>query len=199
MTDSHRPSSPTAGTSFKSSSVDTNEVKPFQFCQQKSTVAEFSSHAISGGIYHMQFHSENPNLVDASSGASIPFWTFYGGMPLPITPHHRQESVKIILDSNLGEVHDKPFQKEGSWTGSNSKSVDETDHSDKNSDMDTQSEAEKESNPVFELKQSENSAFSVIKGSSNKFRKGFIPYKRQHSDASSITVDEREQQRIRLS
>ncbi|KAK1578584.1 hypothetical protein Q3G72_031453 [Acer saccharum] len=178
VTNSHRPSSPTVGTS-KSLPSDTHEVKPWQLLPQKFT--------------------------DAGSGAPIPQWSFYGGMAFPITQYHKQESVKIVLDSNLGEVQDKQFEKEGSWTGSNCKSVeDENDNFDKNSDMETKScqrtleKEEKEPDSVFELKQSEKSAFSAIRGA-----KGFVPYKRRvaerDSQSSRIRIDEREEQRIRLS
>ncbi|KAI9160844.1 hypothetical protein LWI28_012023 [Acer negundo] len=215
VTNSHRPSSPTVGTS-KSLPSDTHEVKPLQLLPQKFTGIESWSgdtksarnhlpHTVSGSLYYMQFPNENSNLVDAGSGAPIPQWSFYRGMAFPITPYHKQESVKIVLDSYLGEVQDKQFEKEGSWTGSNSKSVeDENDDFDKNSDMETQScqctldKEEKEPDSVFELKQSEKSAFSAIRGA-----KGFVPYKRRLAErdtqSSIIIIDEREEQRIRLS
>ncbi|KAK3218687.1 hypothetical protein Dsin_012657 [Dipteronia sinensis] len=213
VTNSHRPSSPTVGTSSKSLPSDTHEVKllPQKFTGTESWSGDTKSarnhlpHTVSGSLYYMQFPNENSNLVDAGSGAPIPQWSFYGGMAFPVTPYHKQESVKIVLDSSLGEVQDKQFVKEGSWTGSNSKSVeDEYDNFDKNSDMETQScqrtldQEEKEPVSVFELKQSEKSAFSAIRGA-----KGFVPYKRRLAErdtqSSTIIIDEREEQRIRLS
>ncbi|KAL5810191.1 hypothetical protein ACOSQ4_026759 [Xanthoceras sorbifolium] len=219
VTNSHRPSSPMLGTS-KSLPSDTNEVKPLQLLPQKLTGTESSSgdtkssgnhseHSVSGALNCMQFPNERSNLVDADSDAPIPSWNFNGGMPFPITPYHKQESVKILLDSNLGEVQDKQFQKEGSWTGSNSKSVDENNNFDGSYDIETQScqhtfdKEEKEPDSVFELKQSEKSAFFVIRGSTNKCTKGFVPYKRQLAErdtqSSTRTIDEREERRIRLS
>lgn len=70
-------------------------------------------------------------------------------------------------------------------TGSNSKSVNEEDSIDKSSDVDSQSRRQsldKEDNwpeVAFELKPSENSAFSVIRTSTDKHMKGFVPYKKR--------------------
>ncbi|KAK2652773.1 hypothetical protein Ddye_012629 [Dipteronia dyeriana] len=209
VSNSHRPSSPSLGT-CKSLPSDTREAKPLQLLPQKFMGTESWSgdtksarnrlrHTVSGSLYYMQFPNENSNLVDGGSGAPIPQSSFYGGMAFPITPHHKQESVKIVLDSNLGEVQDKQFEMEGSWAGSNSKSVeDENDNFDKNSDMETQSyqrtldKEEKEPDSVFE-----KSAFAAIGA------KGFVPYKRRLAErdtrSSTIIIDEREEQRIRLS
>ncbi|KAF2314751.1 hypothetical protein GH714_033441 [Hevea brasiliensis] len=131
---------------------------------------------------------------------SLPLWAFCGGMPFPLVPFHKQEPLKVHLDSNGEEIQDKEIHKEGSWTGSNSGSVNEGENVDKNIDGETQSPQlsyeEKEPHTVLELKPSEKSA------STNKCVKGFVPYKKRMAErggqSSTITGEEREEQRIRL-
>lgn len=216
VTDSQRPLSPTPGAcKLFPQGV---EGKPLQLLPLKLMRAESPlgdtkcsqkqlPHAGSEAPCCIQCPDENSNLIEGGSGAHLPWWTFCGGTLFPITSYSQPEPMKMHLDSNLKEVRDKEFRKEGSWTGSNSKSVNEDDNFDKNSDVDTKSwrqsldEEEKESYSVFELKPSETSAFSVIRSSPMKHMKGFVPYKKRMAERdyqlSAVTGDEREGQRLR--
>ncbi|XP_044504458.1 protein REVEILLE 1-like isoform X2 [Mangifera indica] len=208
---SHRPSSPIAGTP-ESLPSDMDEGRPLQLLPLSSGNAKYAwshhSDAATGSFCYMQSPDGNLHQVEASA-APLQLWTLYGSLPFPISPYHKQETVTMHLDSKWQEIQDKEFQKEGSWTGSNSKSVNKEDNFDKNSDSETQSiqfsfdKEEKEPNVIFELKPSEKSAFSVIKASPDKSMKGFVPYKKRvavrEAPPSTITGDERVKQRIRLS
>lgn len=210
ITESHRQNSPTAGTP-KSLPSDMNEGSPLQLLPLSSGNVKCGwshfSDAAPRDLCYMQFPDRNLNQVEASD-APLQLWTLYGSVPFPISPYHKQETGKVHLDSNLQEIQDKGFQKEGSWTGSNSKSVNEEDSFDKHSEGETQScrfsfdKEEKEPNVIFELKPSEKSAFYVIKASPDKSMKGFVPYKKRVAEreapSSTITGDERVEQRIRL-
>ena len=146
-------------------------------------------------------------MVEASSTASIPCWTFYGGLPFPGIPFHEVEPSKGYLDSDLGEVQGKEIQKEGSWTGSNTGLVNDGDNGDKCSDAETQSyplflkKENQEADLVFQLRPSEKSAFSELR-SPGKCVKGFVPYKRcvaeRDTQSSTIRGEEREEKQIRL-
>ncbi|KAJ9172922.1 hypothetical protein P3X46_016111 [Hevea brasiliensis] len=208
---SHRPSSPTIGNSKLLPLLDTNDRKPVQSLPWNFMATELQhgngectwshlSHGPPGTLYCLQFQKENSNSVEAGSAAPLPLWAFCGGMPFPLVPFHKQEPLKVHLDSNGEEIQDKEIHKEGSWTGSNSGSVNEGENVDKNIDGETQSPQlsyeEKEPHTVLELKPSEKSA------STNKCVKGFVPYKKRMAErdgqSSTITGEEREEQRIRL-
>ncbi|KDP35732.1 hypothetical protein JCGZ_10504 [Jatropha curcas] len=209
VTGCHTPSSPTTGNS-KLLQSDENEVKPVQPLSWNFMATELQSgnrdctwnhlpHGPPGALYYLPLQKENPNSVEA--GSTLPWWAFCGGMPFPIVPFHKQEPAKIHLESNGEEIQDKEIQKEGSWTGSNSGSVNDGENVDKNPDWETQSRQlpreEKEPYPVLELKPSEKLV------SSSRSMRGFVPYKKRiaerDSQSSTITGEEREEQRIRLS
>lgn len=194
ITGSHRHSSSNVK-DCKVFASDMSEGKALQLVPLKLVGTEASMHT---SLAHASTADERSKLVGAQSGASMPCWTFYGGVKFPITPYHKQEPVKIHVDSNLKEL-----KKEGSWTGSNSKSVNEEEENcEKCSDIEAQSRQhsgdreEKEGDSVFELKPSVKSAFSVIRGSRGKCMKGFVPYKRHMAEREG--GEEREEQRIRL-
>ncbi|XP_034683621.1 protein REVEILLE 1-like [Vitis riparia] len=217
VTDSHRPSSPT--TSKSQPSDINNEGMHVETLPWNSTPTESSpenssfswSHLQSqpsGAFYYMHFKKEDSNCVEAGTTAPLPWWTFYGGIPIPFLPLHHQDSIKAHEDTKFAETHDKEIQKEGSWTGSNTGSVNEGGNCDTNWDVETQSQQpyldtmEKESDPAFELKLSERSAFSRGRTNTDKCVKGFMPYKRclaeRDTQSSMIIGSEREEQRIRL-
>ncbi|KAJ0098498.1 hypothetical protein Patl1_20997 [Pistacia atlantica] len=206
VTESHRPNSPTAGTP-KSLPSDMNEGRPLQLLPLSSGNTKCGwnhfSDAAPAGLCFTQFPDRNLNQVEASA-APLQLWTLYGSPPFPVSPYHKQETVKVHVDSNLQEIQEKEFQKEGSWTASNSKSVNEEDSFDKHSEGETQScrfsfdKQEKEPDVIFELKPSEKSAFSVIKAKPDKSMKGFVPYKKRVAEREAPSSTITGEQRIRL-
>ncbi|KAK7820126.1 protein REVEILLE 1 [Quercus suber] len=218
VTDSHRPSSPTivAGKSMPADILEEKVVQPlpWNFVPVKSIQGdtEYSwSHSTQGvqdGLYFMQCQKENSYLAEANSAAPIPWWTFYGGLRFPVMPFHEVEQSKAHLGSDLEEVQGKEVQKEGSWTGSNNGSVCDGNNGDKCSDAETRSyplflkEENQEAGLVFQLRPSENSAFSELGRSPGKCLKGFVPYKRcvaeRDTQSSTIRGEEREEKQIRL-
>lgn len=200
VTDSHRPSTLTAGT-CKSLLTDASEVRPVQtvpwnlmpmnFSQSNS--CSWSALPCGPPVYYMQFLNENSDSLQA--GSSVPWWSLYGGLSCPFPQPHNPET------------QEKELQKEGSLTGSNTGSGNSGGESDKNWDVDTQSgrhfleKEDKEQKMPFLFKQSEGSAFSDLRAKEGKCRKGFVPYKRclaERDTHSSITGEEREEQRVRL-
>ncbi|KAJ9147222.1 hypothetical protein P3X46_029404 [Hevea brasiliensis] len=200
VTECHRPSSPTIGNS-KLPPLDTNDGKhvqplPWDFMatelqheNRECAWSHLSTHGLPGTLYYQQFQKEKSNSTGAGSATPLPLYAFCGDIPFP---SHGQEPVKLHLDSNGEEIQDKEIHKEGSWTRSNSGSVNEGENVDKNVDGETQSRQYR----VLELKTSEKSA------SSSKYMKGFVPYKKRTAErdsrSSTITGEEREEQRIRL-
>ncbi|XP_065850419.1 protein REVEILLE 1 isoform X2 [Euphorbia lathyris] len=150
----------------------------------------------SGGVYYLPFQKENSIPVEAGSAGSHPWWALYGGLPFPLVPFSKQETMKVVLDSNNEEFQEKEIQKEGSWTGSNFASFYEGENVDRNVDSRCYNE-EREDHRIVEVQALERS------GSSNNCMKGFVPYKKlpaQRDDQSTtITGEEREEERIRLS
>lgn len=198
VTDSQRLSSPTAGTCKLFDSLPSEALggKPLQLSPLEIMHTESLSedtkyawkrtlpHAGSGAFSCMQWPDDDSNIVDTGSGARLPWWNFSHGSPYAVAPNN-QEQRNLRLHSSVKEVQDREFKKEGSLTGSNSKSVNEEDSIDKSSDVETQScwrslyKEDKRPEVAFELKPSENSAFSVIRTSTDKHMKGFVPYKKR--------------------
>lgn len=198
VTDSQRLSSPTAGTCklFESFPSEALEGKPLQLLPLEVMHTESLSedakyawrrtlpHGGSGAFSCMQSTDDDSNMVDTGSGAHLPWWNFSHGLPYAVTPNNQQVQ-NLRLHSSVKEVQGREFKKEGSLTGSNSKSVNEEDSIDKSSDVDSQSsrqsldKEDKWPEVAFELKPSENSAFSVIRTSTDKHMKGFVPYKKR--------------------
>ncbi|KAJ4908237.1 Protein REVEILLE 1 [Raphanus sativus] len=97
-----------------------------------------------------------------------------------------QSPPKQEVVENRCLVSEMAVQNEGSSTGSNTGSVDDTGHTDKNSEPETMV-------CQWEFKPSERSAFSVLrKTTSESNSRGFSPYKKRKM------VIEREQEEIRL-
>lgn len=215
VTDCHRPSSPPIGTG-KLMPADMHEEKvvqalPSNLLPVKPVLGNTESawshmlHGAHGGHY---FTQENSNLVETSSAAPIPWWNFYGGLPFPSLPFHKVEPSKAYVESDLGEIQDKEVQKEESWTGSNTGSVNDGQNGDKCSEAETQrrplilKNENQEAHLVFQLRRSEESAFSELRTSPQKCVRGFVPYKRcvadRDSQSSTTTGQEREEKQIRL-
>ncbi|KAJ6370712.1 hypothetical protein OIU77_001258 [Salix suchowensis] len=216
VTKCHKPSSPNMGSS-KLSLPDISEEKLVQSLTLDITAAELQSrneeptwsplpHGSHEALYHMQFKKENSSLGENDSAALMPWWGSYEGLPFPFIPFHKQEPAVENLNSNGDEVQDKEIHKEVSWTGSNSGSVNEWENVDKIMDTETESHQfsyeEKEPSPFLELKPKKKSASSGSKTFNEKCTKGFVPYKKRtaerDSQSSTITGEEREEQRIRL-
>lgn len=196
VTDSQRISSPTAGTckSFESFPSKALEGKPLQLSPLKLMQTESLSedrkyvwrcmlpHTGSEDLSYMQCPDDDSNMVDTGSGARLPWWNFSHGLPCAVTPYNQQEQ-NLHLHSSVMGVQDREFKEEGSLTGSNSKSVNGEDSFDKSSDVEScrRSFDKEYKGPeiAFELKPSENSAFSVIRTSTDKHMKGFVPYKKR--------------------
>ncbi|VVB14896.1 unnamed protein product [Arabis nemorensis] len=112
--------------------------------------------------------------------------------PITINPQEELMSCWIQVPPKQEEVENKcldsgkALQNEGSSTGSNTGSVDDTGHTDKNSEPETMI-------CKWEFKPSERSAFSELgRINSESNSRGFGPYKKRK------TVTEEEEQEIRL-
>ncbi|ONI14894.1 hypothetical protein PRUPE_3G014900 [Prunus persica] len=211
VTDSHRPSSPTLGTS-KSLPSDVKEEKPVQIstpCNFTATESASGSvehvwdnfpYGVHPGMYFMQFQNQNSNLVEPGSAYPVPWWTLCPKLPFPFIPFHKPQAVKEHFDGNLGDP--KEVEKEGSWTGSDAGSVNDEENGDKCLGIETEGK-EQEPNSVLQFKASANSAFSELRASPSpgKCRKGFVPYKRclAERDTSTIASEDRDGKRVDLS
>lgn len=184
VADSQRPSSPTEGTCKSQPSYVHEEKHVKELPAMESftgnlqyTWSQFHQHSHKA-LYLMPCQNESSNLVISGAATSLPWWSSYSGL----TP---------------GKGQDKQVQKEESWTGSNTGS----ENNDKCSEVDDAKE-EKELDLGFELKSSLKSTFPELRQSFNKFKKGFVPYKRciAEEDAKSSTIhgDEREEKRTCL-
>ncbi|PSS36626.1 Protein REVEILLE like [Actinidia chinensis var. chinensis] len=199
VTDSHRPSSPTMRT-CKSSPCDTANTLPWN-----SVPAEFSSREIEGtwnplasrapaALYCMQFPNGNSNPEYDGSSPCLPWLPFYGGMQFPCFPVPNPVPAKENPSYCSEHTEDGEVQKEGSWTGSNTGSVNT---GDKNWEAETQSR-------FLSLDKKENAQQPELlcKPSPGKRLKGFVPYKRclaeRDAQSSAIFCEEREEQRVRL-
>ncbi|KAJ6752657.1 PROTEIN REVEILLE 7-RELATED [Salix koriyanagi] len=206
VTKCHKPSSPNMGSS-KLSLPDISEEKLEQSLTLDITAAELQSrneeptwsrlpHGSHGALYHTQFKKENSSLGENDSAAIMPWWGSYEGLPFPFIPFHKQEPAVENLNLNGDEVQDKEI----------SQGMNEWENVDKIMDTETESHQfsyeEKEPSPFLELKPKKKSASSGSKTFNEKCTKGFVPYKKRtaerDSQSSTITGEEREEQRIRL-
>ncbi|KAJ6364455.1 hypothetical protein OIU76_029414 [Salix suchowensis] len=215
VTESHKPSSPNMGTS-KLSPLEAAEEKLVRPLTLNNVDTQFLSgngeptwrplsHGSHGSLCFMQFQKENSSPAQNDPATLMPWWTSYGATSFPHIPFHKQEPAMDNLDSEGDEVQDKEIPKEVSWTGSNSGPVSEGENVDKNMDAETESQffyKEKELSPIFELNLGKKSASSGSKVINEKCSKGFVPYKKRiaerDSQSSTISCEEREEQRIRL-
>ncbi|CAK9169792.1 unnamed protein product [Ilex paraguariensis] len=203
VTDSHRPASPTTGTS-KLLAQDMNDGKPVQTMPWNIMPTSALPAAASAALYYVPLPNENSDLVEAGSFPSLPWWNFFGGMPFPFSQLHNPVSVKAYSSSDGQQAQDKEIQKDGSWTGSNTGSVNAGEDGDKNWDVETQSH--QLSSDKGEIMQKLTLAFKpsglVQRTSPCKSSRGFVPYKRclaeRDVQSSTVTGEEREEQRIRL-
>ncbi|KAF5750192.1 protein REVEILLE 1 [Tripterygium wilfordii] len=193
VTESHRPSSPTMVTP-KSVPSDEEDKKDSQFQSWNPVALDLSSgttkncgihspYGAPGVPYYMHFLKENSNSIDAGSAAPLPWWSSScGGLLPPFVPFGQQEAVEAVSDINI-ENH-----KEGSWTGSNSGSVNEGEIVDKNLDIEIHNclplfeKKRKELDLGFKFKPNEKSAFSEVRVSREKCVKGFVPYKKRMAE-----------------
>ncbi|GAV61762.1 Myb_DNA-binding domain-containing protein [Cephalotus follicularis] len=220
VTDSDRPSSPTVG-SAKLLTFEMKDSKPVQPLTWNLTNAKLSPakkecawihlpHGSHGALCYMQFQNENIKPEESGSVAPLPWCSFYGGVPFTFIPFHNEKPLKVDSDGNGFEVQSKENHKEGSWTGSNSGSVNDGENVEMNSEVETQSrwlpfhEEENEIDTASKFRTSENSAFSEVKANTEKCLRGFVPYKKRpiaerDTQSSTLIVEEREEQRTRLS
>lgn len=205
ITDSHRPSSPTTGTQKSLLSEATEErgvqpvswnLMPMNFSQNSTTEFSWSVFPCGAPVYYMQFLNENSD-PSAAVPCPMPWWSLYGGLSFPSS--QPCDTVPAKDDAQL--------RKEGSLTGSCTGSANMGGESDKNWDTETQSGQfcmEKEENELKTpslFKPSQGSAFSELRTKGDKSVKGFVPYKRclaERDIQSTITGEEREEQRVRL-
>ncbi|XP_043695923.1 protein REVEILLE 1-like [Telopea speciosissima] len=193
--------------------LDSNEGKPLQTSQLNAMQTELSLEEENKNPWTPWASGTLPLFypVDAAPAAAVlPCWALYGGVPFPFLPPQNPNSTHTPPDSCVeGISEDKDIHKEGSWTGSNTASVNDVGLGDRNGDVvDSQSreldcdKEEKEPGLFFRLRPSETSAFSQPKASPSKCTKGFVPYKRciaERDPCSAVTIgEEREGQKIRL-
>lgn len=119
----------------------------------------------------------------------VPWWTFSNNTAF--MTQHKESEVKH-LQSNLVDYEDKEVENEGSCAGSNTSSSNDGEN---NESLDDQAKID-HVNYLFGNTTSETVRFKT-------FGKGFVPYKRciaeRENQCSSVTYEEREGQRIRLS
>ncbi|CAN6700190.1 unnamed protein product [Malus baccata var. baccata] len=198
VADFHRPSSRAAGTS-QSLPSDVQEEKPvqtslpFNFTDMESASGNvehvwdnfpYGGHQ---GIYLMQFQNQNSDAVESGTNAHpVPWWTICP----PFIPFHKQQQQPVNE-----HVDSKNVDREDSCTGSDAGSASDEENRDKNDETQGDhyqqvSDKDREPNSVLQFKASANSAFSKIRASAGKYRKGFVPYKRctAERDAKSSTV-----------
>lgn len=222
VTDNQKPSSsvsniPQCRKSLSHADIDSNQEK---LDVQKSTQASLVNTAeinFSGNSYNkmcnpwhygvphwfygLQLHQGNSNSPGAT--VSLPWWVSYGNVKFPHSHSSNLNLKEAPSDSSLGISVDKGTNKEGSWTGSNSASVSEMGEGEKKNEAVDSLRDDKEQTAVFQLKASENSAFSSprVMGCGNR-GKGFMPYKRCVAERdiqySNVDDSERPEQRIRL-
>ncbi|XP_043715705.1 protein REVEILLE 1 [Telopea speciosissima] len=220
VTDSHKPGSSNVETrkSLPSENcqenLDSNEEKPVQTSQLNAMQTELSLETNKNlripwacgtlpVFYHMQLQKESLHPVEAASAAALPRWSSYGDLPFPFLLLQNPNSIHTPPHTCLeGDSEDKNIHKEGSWTGSNTASVNDVGLGDRNGDVVDSQSREKELGMFFRLKPSETSAFPEPKGSPSKCTKGFVPFKRciaERDAHSAISIgEEREGQKIRL-
>ncbi|CAF1697670.1 unnamed protein product [Brassica napus] len=131
-------------------------------------------------------------VSDSDMSSSLTTSTAYCKSPIQPLPQEELLSCWIQVPPRKEEVEnrcldsEKAFQNEGSSTGSNTGSVDDTGHTDKSSEPETMV-------CQWEFKPSERSAFSELRRETSESNsRGFSPYKKRK------TVIEAAQEEIRL-
>ncbi|XP_047170953.1 protein REVEILLE 1-like [Vigna umbellata] len=156
---------------FGTTLLVTDTSKPF------SLITEPFKPIPAAATYLMQLQNGCSDLAE-SPASIVPRWTFsHNALSVPL---HRELKGKHLY-SNLGDFEHKEVQKEGSWTGSNTSSVNDGDNT-----------APSETSGIFELRVRAKTC-----------GKGFVPYKRcmaeRENKYSSVCDEEREEQRVKLS
>ncbi|KAH7851337.1 hypothetical protein Vadar_010057 [Vaccinium darrowii] len=198
VTDSLKPSSPVAGSSRSLPSDTNHNLVPGEV---SSPIKEGAWNPLMNGesaaLHYMPEGNSFPAHV--GSGPSIPWFPLYGGIQFPFFP--LQNPV-----SGLTQGSEVQREKEGSWTGSNTGSVNAREDVDMNWEAETQRQKpsfDEENKQPLKLFCEPMASFSGRRASSDKFPKGFVPYKRclAERDIQSspmIIGEEREEQRVRL-
>jgi len=128
--------------------------------------------------YLMQLQNGCSDLAEGPASI-VPRWTFsHNALSVPL-----RELKGKHLYSNVGDFEQKEVQKEGSWTGSNTSSINDG----------GDNTVPSETSAIFELRVRPKTC-----------GKGFVPYKRcmaerEKNKYSSVCDEEREEQRIKLS
>lgn len=129
----------------------------------------------------MEIHPDKND--HSSSDASLPWLAFYHGLPFYYITSFNQTRTDSCSEERMKE---KEVPNERSYTGSNTGSVSQAENREKNSD-------------------SVDSEFQLpcpAKTSSQKFSKGFVPYKRclaeRDMSSSVVASEEQERQRARV-
>ncbi|XP_061347665.1 protein REVEILLE 1 [Gastrolobium bilobum] len=173
-------------------------------CRPSSPTTEEACKPIPA-IYHMQLQSGSSDIAEGPA-TFVPWWS--RSHNTPFMPLHKEPEGKHQCHI-LGDFEDKEIQKEGSWTGSNTSSVNDGENNEKSDDQ-AKSHAhcfKYRGGGQFYLlghtTPSETSRISELRVRHKTCGKGFVPYKRciaeRENQYSRVTDGEREEQRIRLS
>lgn len=210
VTDSHKPNQAFCESPLLSVMSDGKHLHslPWGFSDMSAEEGKWNPPSGVPAAFYYMHPDESQNPADGGSSPLFPWWAFYGNVPFASFPLHNPVAMEAHPSFVCGQTQDTEVQKEGSWTGSNTGSVNAGGDGDKNWEAETQSRwisSEKEENvqqSKLQGKSSENSSFSEQKPALDKCLKGFVPYKRcvAERDTQSLTIasDEREEQRIRL-
>ncbi|KAK7321463.1 hypothetical protein VNO77_32129 [Canavalia gladiata] len=158
-------------------------------------------------IPSLHFMQHQSGCSDTAEGPATiaPWWTFsHNTLFMPL---HKDTTGKHLYH-NLGEFEHKEVQKERSWTGSNTSSINDGDNNENSDDQAKShvhcfSKGDEQLDPVGQTIPSETSPISELRMRTKTFGKGFVPYKRcmaeREKQYSVVNNEEREEQRIRLS
>nr|GMC96851.1 protein REVEILLE 1-like isoform X1 [Ipomoea batatas] len=220
VTDSHRPSSPTSGTSKTLPTEANDEVAtqslPWTFAPMKillgspeCTTSNLPLGA-STSLYYPPTQIEYSNTVESVLAPSLPWALPYATASFPRVQVHDPIPVKALPVFDNKETEDKETlenRKEASSSTSDSGSVNILEKRiGKNSETEIESEeqqsSEKIGNELPAFRPTETTTNFKLRTSSGKRMKGFLPYKRclaeRATHSSTITGEEREEQRTRL-
>ncbi|KAG4966519.1 hypothetical protein AAZX31_14G195500 [Glycine max] len=160
-------------------------------CKPSSPTTEPCKPTPAAAMYLMQLQNVCSDVTEGHASI-VPWWTLPHNTPF--MPLHKEPKGKHLY-SNLGEFEHKEVQKEGSWTGSNTSSIDDGDNTEKSDDQ--------AKSHVHGFSKSETLTISELRVRPKTCGKGFVPYKRcmaeRENQCSSVYYEEREEQRIKLS
>ncbi|KAG5052895.1 hypothetical protein JHK87_005093 [Glycine soja] len=160
-------------------------------CKPSSPTMEPWKPTPAAAMYLMQLQNGCSDITEGPASI-VPWWSLPHNTPF--MPLHKEPKGNHIY-SNLGEFVHKEVQKEGSWTGSNTSSINDGDNIEKSDDQ--------AKSHVHCFSKSEISSISELRVRPKTCGKGFVPCKRRmaerESKYSSICYEEREEQGIKLS